>query len=102
MTIFGRLLAAQVDAGWWEAASETAGRLLALDPTQEVVHRTLMRLQLEQGRPDAALRRYQECYDILRREFERSPSPETEKVHEEIVAALKNTPAPRDVYLKPF
>src|SRR5438132_9894348 len=102
LTVLGRLLAVQIKAGWWENASETAGRLLALDPTQEVVHRTLMRLQLEQGKPDAALRRYQECADILRREFQRSPSPETEKVHEEIVAALKNTPAPRDVYLKPF
>src|SRR5207253_3119769 len=96
------LLAVQIKAGWWENASETAGRLLALDPTQEVVHRTLMRLRLEQGRPDAALRRYQECADILRREFQRKPSAETERVHEEIVAALEKTPAPRDLLRKPF
>jgi len=55
----GKLLAAQIRGGWWESAVETASRLLSLDPTQEVVHRTLMRLQLDQGRPDAALRRYQ-------------------------------------------
>jgi len=97
MTIFGRLLAAQVEAGWWESAVETAGKLLALDPTQEVVHRTLMRLQLEQGRPDSALRRYQECADVLRREFKREPSPETERVRDEIIAALARTPAPREV-----
>jgi CheY-like chemotaxis protein len=97
MTIFGRLLAAQVEAGWWESAVETAGKLLALDPTQEVVHRTLMRLQLEQGRPDSALRRYQECADILRREFKREPSAETERVRDEIIAALARTPAPREV-----
>jgi CheY-like chemotaxis protein len=97
MTIFGRLLAAQVDAGWWESAVETAGKLLSLDPTQEVVHRTLMRLQLEQGRPDSALRRYQECADILRREFSRDPSPETERVRDDIIAALARTPAPREV-----
>jgi CheY-like chemotaxis protein len=102
LSILGKLLAVQIKAGWWENASETAGRLLALDPTQEVVHRTLMRLQLEQGRADAALRRYQECCDILHREFHRSPSAETERVHEEILTALKKTPAPRDVFEKPF
>ena len=98
----GRLLAAQVKAGWWESAVATASRLLALDPTQEVVHRTLMRLQLEQGRPDSALRRYQECSDILRREFHRDPSTETERVRDEIIAALERAPAPRDVFQKPL
>ena len=102
ISLLGKVLAAQIKAGWWENASETAGRLLTLDPTQEVVHRTLMRLRLEQGRPDAALRRYQECCDILRREFQRKPSAETERVHEEIVVALAESPAPRDLLQKPF
>ena len=98
VAIFGRLLAAQIKAGWWENAVETASRLLSLDPSQEVVHRTLMRLQLEQGRPDSALRRYQECADILRREFGREPSTETERVHEEILGALNRSPAPREAF----
>jgi len=102
LSTMGKLLAAQVKAGWWESAVETASRLLALDPTQEVVHRTLMRLQLEQGRPDSALRRYQECADILRREFQREPSSDTERVRDEIIAALERAPAPRDVFLKPL
>src|ERR1700682_5620946 len=92
VSVFSKLLSAQIKAGWWELAVDTASRLLSLDPTQEIVHRTLMRLQLEQGRPDSALRRYQECADILRREFEREPSIETEKVHREIVEILKETP----------
>ena len=102
VAVFGRLLAAQIKAGWWERAVETAGRLLSLDPSQEIVHRTLMRLQLEQGRPDAALRRYQECSDILHRQFGTVPSPETEKVHAEIKAALKTAPAPREVFRNPL
>ena len=97
VAIFGNLLTTQIRAGWWEEAVDTAGRLLSLDPSQEVVHRTLMRLPLEQGRPDAALRRYQECADILRREYQREPSEETERLHREIVAALERTPAPREV-----
>lgn len=102
IAVFSKVLSAQIKAGWWELAVETASRLLTLDPTQEVVHRTLMRLQLEQGRADSALRRYHECVDILRREFDRFPSPETEKVHREIVDALKKTPAPREVFRKPL
>ncbi len=102
MAVISKVLSAQIKAGWWELAVETASRLLSLDPTQEVVHRTLMRLQLEQGRADSALRRYQECADILRREFDRLPSPETEKVHQEIAEALKKTPAPREVFRKPL
>ena len=47
LSVLGKLLAVQIKAGWWENASETAGRLLALDPTQEVVHRALMRLRME-------------------------------------------------------
>jgi CheY-like chemotaxis protein len=95
----GNLLAAQIRAGWWEEAIETAGRLLALDPSQEVVHRTLIRLQLEQGRPDAAMRRYEECADLLRREYGREPSAETLRVREDIASALERSPAPREVTL---
>jgi DNA-binding SARP family transcriptional activator len=102
VAIFSRLLSAQIQAGWWEAAAETASRLLSLDPSQEVVHRTMMRLQLEQGRPDAALRRYHECADILLRDYDRPPSEETEKLRQEIMAALARTPAPREMQRKPF
>lgn len=97
LAIFGNLLTTQIRAGWWEEAVETAGRLLSLDPSQEVVHRTLIRLQLEQGRADSALRRYQECADILRREYNREPAAETERLHREIVRALEMTPAPREL-----
>jgi CheY-like chemotaxis protein len=97
LSMYGTLLATQIRAGWWEEAVDTAGKLLSLDPSQEVVHRTLMRLQLEQGRADSALRRYQECADLLRREYNREPSPETERLREEIVAALEQSPAPREV-----
>ena len=97
LAIFGNLLTTQIRAGWWEEAVETAGRLLSLDPSQEVVHRTLIRLQLEQGRADSALRRYQECADILHRDYHREPSSETKRLHQEILRALERTPAPREV-----
>src|SRR5437763_12394247 len=57
-----------------------------------------MRLQLEQARPDAALRRYQECADVLQREFSRAPSDETERLHQDILDELKRSPAPREAF----
>ena len=97
LSMFGTLLATQIRAGWWEEAVDTAGRLLSLDPSQEVVHRTLMRIQLEQGRPDAAMRRYQDCADVLRRDYSREPSPETERLRKEIAAVLEQAPAMKEI-----
>lgn len=97
IAIFGNLLTALIRAGWWEEANETATRLLALDPSQEVVHRTVIRLQLEQGRTDAAMRRYQDCVELLRREYGRDPAPETERLGRDIENALQKMPAPREV-----
>lgn len=101
LIILGNLLTTQVRAGWWEEAVETAGHLLSLDPSQEVVHRTLIRLQLEQGRPDSALRRYEECADLLRREYGREPGVETERLRDEILSVLERNPAPREAFLTP-
>jgi CheY-like chemotaxis protein len=95
--IFGNLLAALIRAGWWEEAADAAARLLSLDPSQEVVHRTLMRLQFEQGRADAAMRRYHECAEVLRREYHREPDAETERLRRDIERAMERTPAPREV-----
>ena len=97
IAILGNLLTALIRAGWWEEACETATRLLALDPAQEVVHRTVMRLQLEQGRADAAMRRYHECAELLRREYGRDPEAETERLRGEIEHALQQSPAPREL-----
>jgi DNA-binding SARP family transcriptional activator len=54
-----RLLAAQRAGGAAEAAVQTGLRLIALDPLQEVVHRTLMRLYVRVGRRGSALHQYQ-------------------------------------------
>ena len=74
------------------AAVATAQRLLTLDPLQEAVHRTLMRIYSGQGRRDAALRQYQGCVDTLRRELSVEPETETRQLYQEI---LRERPAPR-------
>lgn len=80
-----RLLAHQVDAGAAPGALQTAGRLLGLDPLAEPVHRTLMRLYADQGRRGAALRQYQVCIDVLKRELSVGPEEETKLLYQEIL-----------------
>ena len=80
-----RLLAHQRKTGATEPAIQSALRLLALDPLQEPVHRTLMRLYMEAGRRGTALRQYQQCVSALGRELGVEPEAETKALYEEIL-----------------
>jgi DNA-binding SARP family transcriptional activator len=80
-----RLLAHQQEAGLAEPAIQTGLRLLALDPLQEAVHRAVMRLYAELGRREAALRQYQRCVSILRRELAAEPEVETQHLYQQIL-----------------
>ena len=71
-------------AGLTEKAISTAGRALTLEPTEESVHRTLMRLHVAVGRPNAALRQYQQCAQILERELGVEPDASTQELLREI------------------
>src|SRR4029453_11469949 len=64
-----KLLRHHRTTGATEAAGQTALRLLVLDPLQEPVHRTLMRLYAQLGRRSSALRQYQVCVGALQREL---------------------------------
>jgi tetratricopeptide (TPR) repeat protein len=81
-----RLLAQQRGAGAAEDALQTALRLIALDPLQEPVHRTLMRLYTELGRRGSALQQYQLCVGILQRELGVEPEEETRQLYQEILS----------------
>jgi DNA-binding SARP family transcriptional activator/pimeloyl-ACP methyl ester carboxylesterase len=80
-----RLLAHQRRAGQLDAAVRTASQLLALDPLQEPVHRTLMRLHAGLGQRGAALRQYQHCVSALRSELGVEPEAETRQLYQEIL-----------------
>ena len=62
-------------------AIDIATRLLAIDPLREDVHRMLMRLYADVGRPAAALRQYRVCASILHRELGVTADPETLDLH---------------------
>jgi DNA-binding SARP family transcriptional activator/tetratricopeptide (TPR) repeat protein len=79
------LLAHQRDAGATEDALQTALRLVALDPLQEVVHRSVMRLYADLGRRGSALKQYQICIGTLERELGVEPEEETRRLYGEIL-----------------
>ena len=80
-----RLLAEQSKGASTQPAIQTAMRLLALDPLQENVHRTLMRLYARQGRRGAALKQYETCVGALQRELGTKPEAETRQVYRELL-----------------
>ncbi len=88
-----RLLVQQRDAGALDEAVQTALRLVALDPLQEPVHRTLMRLYLQIGRRGAALRQYQLCVGALQRELHAEPDDETRALYQQILQRRPGRPS---------
>src|SRR5262245_39269094 len=86
-----KLLAHHTETGAGEAAIQIARRLLVLDPHDEAVHRSLMRLYLAQGRRGAALHQYQVCLEVLQRELGVEPEEATKQVYRELLPQ----PSPR-------
>jgi DNA-binding SARP family transcriptional activator/RecA/RadA recombinase len=80
-----KLLSQQSDVGQIERAIQTGMRLLALDPLQEAVHRTLMRLYDRQGRRGTALKQFQLCLASLQRELGTDPELETKRLYQDIL-----------------
>src|SRR6266850_2976253 len=90
---FVKLLSHHLQAGTAEPAIHTAGRLLALDPAQEPVHRALMSLYVGQGRRSAALKQYQLCVAKLQRELGTEPEAETKQLYRDILQQRGPSPA---------
>jgi len=80
------LLEGQRRDGATDAAIGTAVRLLTLDPLQEAIHRTLMRLYAAQGNRPAALKQYELCAQVLHHELGVQPESETKAVYQELLA----------------
>jgi DNA-binding SARP family transcriptional activator len=68
---------------------------LRLDPLQEAMHRTLMRLYLQSGDLLNALQQYDNCAKVLRRELDLEPDAETRALQHEIADLRKRRHAPQ-------
>src|SRR5262245_6419575 len=92
-----RLLAHQREAEQTDSAILTAVKLLAADPLQELVHRTLMQLYMQAGRRGAALRQDQSCDTFLERELRAQPEEATKALYREILRSpARASSAPED------
>ena len=81
---FGRLLDRCLEDGDHGCAMDLATRLLAMDPLQEDVHRALMKIHARDGRRNLALRQYETCRALLKRELDVEPVAETCELAESI------------------
>ena len=70
-------------------AIAVAQRALRIDPLQETMHRTLMRLYMRSGDLLNAIQQYDACTKILRRELDVEPDAETRGLQQEIVQLRK-------------
>lgn len=85
LNAFQKLLGHWLHVGDTERVIHTALRVLRIDATQEVVHRTLMWLYLQMGQRGTALRQYRACVSILERELGVPPAIETRRLYEQII-----------------
>ncbi|HEY7753160.1 MAG TPA: BTAD domain-containing putative transcriptional regulator [Steroidobacteraceae bacterium] len=73
------------EAGDATGEIDALNRLLALEPLNEPAHRELMEACARAGRYTDALRQYQQCRALLRRELDLAPEPATEALYRELM-----------------
>ncbi|MCC7437878.1 MAG: AAA family ATPase [Armatimonadetes bacterium] len=71
--------------GLYSQAIEAATVQLSRDPYDEAMHRLLMRLHNDSGNRSAALKQFDKCAKLLKREFDTEPERETMKLRAEVL-----------------
>jgi DNA-binding SARP family transcriptional activator len=72
------LAQAEAACGRWAAVADHARRASFAEPLREDAHRLVMEACLHQGNRGLALKQYRQCADILSRELDVEPMPETQ------------------------
>lgn len=90
-----RLFEKLVERETGQARIAAAKHLVALDPLRESSQRLLMQAYCDAGENALALKQYESCRDLLRRELDIEPAKETQQLRERIGAggAGASTPA---------
>ena len=68
-------------------------KALVFDPCRENFHCVLMGYLAKSGRPDLALIQYRHCQQVLAREFDGTPLPETQRLYQQILNEVDNAKA---------
>jgi hypothetical protein len=80
-----RLAALCRDANDADGEVDALNWLLSIEPLQEGAHRELMACYARSGRYTEALRQYQLCRTVLRRELDLAPDPATEALYRDLM-----------------
>ena len=72
-----------------DEAASFCRKILRIEPWREEVYRHLMEYLVAAGRPNEALRAYEECRRALRAEVEAEPSSETTRLRDEVLGAYR-------------
>ena len=83
---FLSLADSQKAAGNWNAAIATLNNAIRFDPVSEEAHRRLMRLQIDNGLRNDAIRSYRGLAETLRRELKTPPDPSTTAIYQSAIA----------------
>jgi DNA-binding SARP family transcriptional activator len=75
--------------GDYEQSLAFGQQILHHDPLRESIHRELMRLYWQAGRPTMAVRQYQTCRQILAAELNLAPMEETQALHAQIISTTE-------------
>lgn len=67
---------------WWD-------KVLLIEPADETAHRAKMRLYCKQSERFRALRQYEKCVEVLKRELSVEPDEETKQLRQKILAAKR-------------
>jgi DNA-binding SARP family transcriptional activator len=87
----GRLLDYHHQQHDYDAAIAYGQRILACDPMREQVHRQLIHLYLAAGNPAAALRQYERCEEMVRRDLGTDLLPETKALLPRLLGQVAGT-----------
>ncbi len=81
-----QLVEFQSRSGAVDESIATAQQSLRIDPLQEAMHRTLMKLYMDSGDLVNAVQQYDICAKTLKRELQIEPDAETRKLFQQIAA----------------
>jgi len=90
ISVLMNLAQIHVARGDADAGEAALNRLLALDTSVEEAHRLLIRLDLDRGCYNAAIRHYRQCADALGRELDTVPEPATTALYRDALSALRH------------
>ncbi len=75
------------ERGDYDKSAGCLREVLRQEPTREAAHRRLMHLYAQMGTPEQAVRQFQLCEDVLRRELDLAPQQETISLYHDVLAS---------------